>query len=143
MDDTLPQEVAQPDNLPNPTPIKPEPLTSKTTVHQFWHQFTIWKAVEFLVSSWGDIHQATINHTWCTLVSYQIPQTVNEHEQWIAKLQWVVQAVAHVVAGCENVTEDELKELKPEETIEAAILYADMEDELTRDHKDKCKRNRS
>lgn len=84
LDDPSP---TSPDELPDHQPeTDTESLAPEMTVTEFWHQFTIRSALEFLVECWDKINDATISHAWRALVPHlcpKIPGTVHRPMQML------------------------------------------------------------
>ena len=86
--------------------------------------------------SWGDINEATIAHAWRSLVPHLVPKEAGSQVQLVADSERAVLAAAQAVAGCNDVTAEEMREvLTPEEeTAQTAMQRIDEEDQLASEH---------
>ena len=134
IDEPLPDNPPE-DDLPDPTPDE-GPVAPEMNVRQFWRQFTIRNAVDFLIPSWNDINEATVNHAWKYLVPHLVSQEVHNQVQQVADSERAVVAAAQAVAGCQDVTVEEVRELtQEEESAQSAMQRVDEEDQLARERK--------
>ncbi|KAK4298488.1 hypothetical protein Pmani_029172 [Petrolisthes manimaculis] len=117
-------------DLPDLPPVT-QVLTPEMTVTEFWRKFTVKQALELIHESWKDINKDTINHAWRMLVPHLCSEKPGEMVQQVCEAERAVLAAARGVAGCEEVTEAELRELIQEESEPADVTMEriDREDE--------------
>lgn len=106
LDSNSENEENEPQQLPT------ELHEPEMTVTAFWRAFSVKNAVDFLLRSWGDISVATINHAWKALVPHLCK--TNENDARVQRADQVAQvaaAAAQRVAGCGDVTVEEVQEV--------------------------------
>ena len=80
------------------------------TVTAFWRAFTVKNAVDFLLQSWRQITVATINHAWRPLTPHLCKDVVSGDVQRADQVAEAAAAAAQRVAGCADVTIEEVRE---------------------------------
>ena len=108
IDEPIPEPVLPPD--------APQVLTPEMTVCEFWRKFTVKQALELIHLSWQEINEDTIHHAWRALVPHLCPTHPGRRVQAVHEVEQAVLAAAHGVAGCEEVTTEELQALIQEES---------------------------
>lgn len=123
--------------LPDLPPVQ-QPHTPEMTVIEFWRKFTAKQALELISESWKEINEETINHARRRLVPHLCSEKPGQRIQQVSEAERTVLASARGVAGCEGVTQEEMRELLQEEcqTAEVTMERVDQEDEQSVSHEE-------
>ena len=68
VDEHPPIEVEETDQLVIQQYTNPKAIS----VHQYWREFTVRNAIDFLLKAWDEINMPTVRHAWRPLVPHLV-----------------------------------------------------------------------
>ena len=83
------------------------------SVHQYWREFTVRNAIDFLLKAWDEINMPTVRHAWRPLVPHLVAGERGGRGQVQTHSDSLMEAAAAAsrVPGFKNVTAEEINEV--------------------------------
>ncbi|KAK4312557.1 hypothetical protein Pmani_016023 [Petrolisthes manimaculis] len=138
-----PQGTPSPPRPPQGTP-SPEPTAKAIiSVKQFWRNFNVKNAVDYMTDAWKSITTDTVKHAWHPLLPDLIPPS-SKQQRKDKLLREAVQAARHIPApGFNEVNEALVLEMmQPHETITAEEIVEDGELQMEVEEEENREENR-
>ena len=136
VDEHPPIEVEETDQLIIQQYTNPKAIS----IHQYWREFTVRNAIDFLLKAWDEINMPTVRHAWRPLVPHLVADERGGRGQVQTHSDSLMEAAAAAchVPGFENVTAEEINEVNTAGdtmTPEVIMDVATVEDVLENENK--------